>query len=267
MLGLFLLFVTGVFAQDTPTDSADVLTYPLGPGDEIRLEVVGQQDMSGVFRISADGKVTVPMVGDIDVSQMTLDEATTRIRNELARTVLVKPQVILKVEAFNSRRIDVSGGVVKPGTYSLQKAHTRVSEILPRAGGLADASAPTAQIYREVAGQRTSIPVDLDAIYKGDPDADLEVRAGDQLYVPPVQSIFVDGQVQKPGAIAYRDGMTLTQAITQAGSALGTARLSGVYVRRGTEKIPVNLKRVQHGDDADIALQPSDIIVVPESVF
>lgn len=247
--------------------TADMLTYPLGPGDEVRLEVVGEPEMSGLFRVNSNGTIDVPYAGTIAVTDLTVDQATSAVLGQLARTVLLRPQIVLTVEAFNSRRVEVSGGVVKPGTYSLQKGRTRVSEMLTRAEGLAELSAPRAQIYREIGGVRTPIDVNLEAIYNGDPMADMEVRAGDQLYVPPVESVYVDGQVGKPGAYAYRDGMTLSQAVAQAGSALNTARLPGVYIMRGSEKIAVNLKRVQRGDEADVSLRPSDRVFVPESAF
>jgi protein involved in polysaccharide export with SLBB domain len=142
-----------------------------------------------------------------------------------------------------------------------------VSDMLVRAGGLLEASAPRAFIVRQVAGESTKIPVDLERLNAGDASADIELRAGDRLYVPPVESVFVDGQVGKPGAIAYRDGMTVTQAIAQAGSTLGTARKAGVYIMRGEERIAVNLKRILSGEEADVALRPSDRVYIPESVF
>jgi protein involved in polysaccharide export with SLBB domain len=112
---------------------------------------------------------------------------------------------------------------------------------------------------------REVIQVDLERINKGDQLADVVLRAGDHLYVPQVEQVFVDGQVQKPGAIAWRDGMTLTEAVVQAGSTLGTARKAGVFIMRGEERIDVNLKRIEQAKEADIALKPSDRIVVPES--
>ena len=152
-------------------------------------------------------------------------------------------------------------------TYWLDQGRTTVSQMIVRAGGLSDPTAPRAIVFRDVGGMPTPIPIDLDRINVGDVTADIELRAGDRLYVPPVESVYVEGQVSKPGAIAYRDGMTVTQAIAQGGGALGTARRAGVYIMRGGEKIPVNLKRIQAGEDADIVLRPSDHVYIPESAF
>jgi polysaccharide export outer membrane protein len=257
--------VLAAFATETP--AADVLAYPIGSGDELQIQVVGEPDMSGTLRVALDGTLEIPYAGKIGVAGLTIGEATQVITEHLGRKVLAHPQVVISVETYASRKIDVSGGVAKPATYALEKARTMVSDMLVRAGGLLEASAPRAFIVRQVAGESTKIPVDLERLNAGDASADIELRAGDRLYVPPVESVFVDGQVGKPGAIAYRDGMTVTQAIAQAGSTLGTARKAGVYIMRGEERIAVNLKRILSGEEADVALRPSDRVYIPESVF
>jgi polysaccharide export outer membrane protein len=256
-----------VFAAAAAEPSADVLAYPIGTGDMLQVLVVGEADMSGVMRVGADGAVDIPIAGRIGVEGLTVDEASRAITDYLGKHVLAHPQVVLSVQTYASRKVDVDGGVIKPATYPLEKKRTTVSDLLVRAGGLAEANAPRAFVFREVAGETARLEVDLERLNAGDPSADMELRAGDRLYIPPVESVFVDGQVQKPGAIAYRDGMTVTQAIAQAGSTSGTARKAGVYIMRGDERIPVNLKRILSGDQADIALRPSDRIYIPESVF
>ena len=228
--------------------------------------VVGEADMSGVFRIRGDGFAELPYAGKVSLQGLNLDQASAAIRDALG-TVLVRPQVVVTVETYGARRVDVDGIVAKPSTYWLDQGRTTVSQMIVRAGGLSDPTAPRAIVFRDVGGMPTPIPIDLDRINVGDVTADIELRAGDRLYVPPVESVYVEGQVSKPGAIAYRDGMTVTQAIAQGGGALGTARRAGVYIMRGGEKIPVNLKRIQAGEDADIVLRPSDHVYIPESAF
>lgn len=260
MLGALSAFAAGA-------GGADILTYPLGAGDEVRIDVVGEPDMSGTFRVAGDGTVTIPYAGAVKVEDLTVDQATIAVTKLLGSTVLARPQVILTVEAFKARQVEVAGAVKTPGVYPLQSDRTTVKDALVRSGGLQDLSSPRAQIHRQVAGQQQVIEVDLERIYRGDLVADLELRPGDHLYIPPAESVFIDGQVQKPGAIAYRDGMTLTQAIAQAGSTLGTARQSAVYILRGNEKVPVNYKRILRGEEADVSLRPSDRVYVPESAF
>lgn len=247
--------------------AADVLTYPIGPGDELHLDIVGQPDMSGDLRVAADGELTIPGAASILVGGMTLDQARDAITTHLASGYLRSPQVLLNFKTFASREVAVSGGVQKPATYSLLAGRTTVSRMLLDAGGLVDASATRAEIWRDINGVRTVIPVDLERMRTGDVEADPVLVPGDHLTIPEVDQVFVDGQVQKPGAISFRQGMTLTEAIIQAGSALGTARLRGAYITRDGKRIDVNLKRVQRAKDPDVPLLPGDRIYIPESVF
>lgn len=256
-----------VDAKALDASAADVLAYPIGSGDVVRVEVVGEESMSGTFRVGGDGAIEIPYAGRIAVAGLTVDDATKAVTAWLAKSVLARPQVVLDVDTYASRKVDVGGIVAKPDTYALEKGRTTVSDLIVRAGGLNDPAAPRAFIFRDIAGERTRIEVDLERLHAGDLLADVEIRAGDHLYVPPVESVFVDGQAGKPGAISYRDGMTVTQAIAQAGGTLSTARKTAVYIMRGEERLPVNLKKIQNGDEADIVLRPSDRIYIPESAF
>ena len=74
----------------------------------------------------------------------------------------------------------------------------------------------------------------------------------------PPEVVYVSGQVSKPGAVPYSEGLTISQAIILAGGSKSTARLRKVYIKRGDQQIKVNLKRVLQGRDDDVVLQPDD---------
>ena len=231
----------------------------------IALEVIGEEEMSRSVRVAANGMIEVPLAGSLAVAGLTLDQAGQAITAHLAGRYLINPQVVLKVEEFASKRVDVSGGVNAPATYSLQSAHTRVSQVLLMAGGLVDAASPVVVVRRQREGVWSDTRVDLERVNRGDAGADIEVVAGDQVYVPPVERVYVQGEVQKPGAVPYNDGLTVRQAVIIAGGPLDSARLSGAYIMRGEEKLKINLRQIIGGQQADISLRPSDTIVIPES--
>lgn len=261
----WLWFIWSAFAADV--SDATILTYQIGAGDMLSVEVIGEEDMSREVRVAADGSLEIPLAGRIPVEGLTVDGATRAITEYLSGRYLVNPQVVIKVEEFASKPVDVSGGVLKPATYHLVSGHTRVSEMLLAAGGLVDAATPVAVIRREVGGQWTEIKVSLERVNRGDFTADVEILAGDQVYVPPVERVFVQGQVSAQGAVPYQDGITISQAVIIAGGATPTAKLSGAYIIRDGQTIKVNLKRVRSGEEADLTLRPSDTIVIPESAF
>ncbi len=267
VLVVCLLVPWSAWAEETGDAARADLSYPLGPGDDLAIEVVGEPAMSGTFRVGMDGAVTLPYAGVIPVAGMTAEAARQAVTAHLGQTVLRRPQVNLSIARAGSREIEVSGAVARPGAYPLRGATVTVRDMILSAGGLGDLSSPRAEVHRDVAGARSIVVVDLERIYNGEPAADVTLLPGDRVYVPPAEAVYVDGQVGKPGAIAYRDGMTLMQAIAQAGSTLGTARTSAVYIVRGNEKIPVNVKKIQRGDATDLPLRPRDRIYVPQSVF
>lgn len=250
-----------VFAEEKI--QAGILTYQLGAGDSVTLEVIGEPDMSRTIRIASDGSLEIPLAGRVLIEGMTLDQAMETIRSYLANGYLVSPQVVLSIEEFASKRVDVSGGVTNPATYFIDSGHMTVSQMLLRAGGLKDPSAPEAIVRRG----GTELHVNLEQINRGDTSADIEVQPGDQLYVPPVEKVYVNGQVQNPGAISYQEGMKAWQAVIMAGGPLSAARLKGAYIVRGEEKIHVNFKRISRGEAPDIELRPNDTIQIPESAL
>ncbi|MSQ00519.1 MAG: hypothetical protein EXR71_01340 [Myxococcales bacterium] len=247
--------------------SIDV-SFELGIGDTVHLEVLGQLEMSGSFPVGTDGAIDVPYAGRVVIGGFTLSGAKEQLEARLRDGYVLNPQVVLTVEQITSKLVKVTGGVEAPGEFPLTRKHTRVSDLLVRAGGLLDPSAPSAELFRLGAGgARVVVPVDLYLIAKGDITADVEVLANDTLAVPPALEIFVDGHVQKPGSLVFHDGMTVATAVAAAGGLNTTALPTRVKVLRGESQIIVNLKRVLAGKDPDVAVKPGDHINVPESPF
>jgi polysaccharide export outer membrane protein len=263
-----IVALCGLRAQEPPEVSvADARTYPLGPGDVVAVEVVGEAAMSGAMRVGVDGALEIPYAGRVVVEGLVLDAAAERIRGRLAEGYLKNPQVVCTITHLASKRLEVNGGVVRPGVYFIDTGRMTVSQLVVRAGGLVDQSASKAEIWRVTDGVRSIVPVDLEKVTKGDEGADLELLPGDHLQVPQPELVTVNGNIEKAGNLVYRDGMTLTQAIAGAGGATTTAKLTAVVLLRGDERSTVNVKKIIAGRAADVVLRPGDSIYVPESVF
>ncbi len=260
-----LLLVSSVAAAET---LAVDISYELGVGDTIVVEVLGQPDMSGTFPIGPDGAVEIPYAGRVVVARFTLANAQEQIEARLRDGYVKTPQVVIRVEQITSKVLKVTGGVARAGEYPMTAAEMHVSDLLVRAGGLVDPSTPHAEVWRgadDVA--RQVLVVDLDRVSKGDSAADIALMPGDTLVVPPAQQIFVDGRVKLAGSYPFRDGMTLSTAVAAAGGADGTALTTKVKLIRGKGQTIINLRRVLRGLDADVMLKPGDHVYVPESPF
>jgi len=244
------------------------VSYELGVGDTVTVEVLGQPDMSGSFPIGPDGAVEIPYAGRVVVANFTVAGAREQIEARLRDGYVKIPQVVVRVEQITSKILKVTGGVVDPGEYPMTAAQMRVSDLVVRSGGLVDPSTPRAEVWRGEEGvQRQVLVVDLERVSKGDRDADLLLIPGDTLAVPPAQQIFVDGRVKSPGGYLFREGATVSTAVAAAGGADGTALTTKVKLIRGKEQSIINLRRILKGLDADVLLKPGDHVYVPESPF
>ena len=241
------------------TANAGPSDYTIGAGDVLDITVHGHDFGRREYVVGASGEVSFPYVGKVDVSGLSPFGAEAALRDALADGYLVSPQVTLVVSEFKSQRIDVIGAVGKPGVYFLE-GPTTVRGLVAKAGG-AQLDKSSGQILID-RGEQT-IRVALDEL---DGEAgQIELKAGDLVNIDEGSFVYLTGEVKKPGALTFSDGLTLSQAIIRAGGSSELGRLSGSYVLREGERISVNLKRILKGKDADILLQPGDQVVIPES--
>lgn len=236
----------------------------IGPGDVLRIEVFGEPAMGGQVTISDDGKGTV-YCGTVDLVGADLEEARSRIEACFRDGYLVAPRVGVEVVKRRSTRIEVGGAVAKPGEYFLEM-DTPLRTALTLAGGVAlDRSANVVVLLR-ADGARTEVALEeLDG-----PSGDVLLRKGDIVTVEQGKTVFVGGEVSKEGPVGYKKGLTAYQALMNAGGPSPLANMSRAWILRDrgdgtTEKIRINLRRVQKGKDPDPELRPGDTVMVPES--
>lgn len=128
-----VLWVRPAPAQNTAGQSAfTAQQYLLGPGDQLRVIVFGQQDLSGDFEIDGTGLLSLPLIGKIRVGGNTLAEAESTIIKELKPDYLKDPHVSLQV--LNYRPFYIIGEVQAPGSYPYVNGMT-ILEAVAIAGG------------------------------------------------------------------------------------------------------------------------------------
>jgi polysaccharide biosynthesis/export protein len=247
-------------AETAPARSA-LSRYRLGPGDVLAFTVFGEPDQTGEFSIGEDGHIDYPLLGEVPVEGLTIAGVDDAITGGLAARFLRDPQVSIDVKTFKSQTVEVVGAVKEPGEVPLTGSTTLV-DVLTAVGWITDPSVTEVRVQRE--GTVESIPLDKLIAPGASPP---RVLGGDVIYVPQGVVVYVAGEVEEPGAIAYREGLTVNQAVVNAGGATQTANLKKVVIVRGGERIDVNYRKIQRGHAKDIELQANDQIVVPESVF
>jgi polysaccharide biosynthesis/export protein len=93
--------------------------YVLVPNDTIMVKVYQESDLDAKVRISKDGTIVLPLLGQVSVGGKTREDAARLIRDLLAEKYLVSPQVSLDIAEYSKRRFTVLGQVQRPGTYDL----------------------------------------------------------------------------------------------------------------------------------------------------
>lgn len=262
--------------------------YRVGGYDVLSIAVYEEKDLSGnAVRVSGDGYISFPLIGRINVDDLTTSEIEKLISRKLAEEqYLLDPHVSVMVTGYNSRRFLVLGAVNNPGSHSLQ-ARERVLDAISRAGGIARSR----ESYYEQAGKKGMIirtensntdrehkiviNLDLQGLLKGkDQISNIFLADKDVLFIPTAEHFYIIGQVTRPGFYSLTDKeITLVEAISMAGGFTRIAACNRTRIIRvddGVEKI-IEVK-VDAITDAgrkiqDVLIQPNDVIVVPESFF
>lgn len=252
--------------------------YVIGEGDLLKVTVYDNPDLATEARVSGDGKISFPLIGEVAVNEKNVADAEKAIASMLEAGYIVKPQVHIFIAEYKSKKVTVLGEVAKPGIVVLRGAST-LMEVLSDAGGITLNAGDTIVIQRklislatisasekndkEKAKEDMSVVVDTKRLFEdGDVTANVPVQAGDSIYVPKAAFVYVNGEVKNPGAYKITKGLSVLKAITIAGGFTIKASESRTRIIRKTEKGEIKIKA-----KFDDLVMPDDIIQVPESYF
>ncbi len=158
----------------------DPTTFQIGAEDILYIQVWRQPDFSRQAIVRPDGRITMPLIGDVQATGLTPDELTKSLTKALAE-YLNTPQVIVSVLSVNSKKYYITGEVNRPGSAPLV-VPTHVLEALSSAGGFRD-FANTKKIFILRKGQR--IRFNYNEVIKGKKmEQNILLENGDHIIVP-----------------------------------------------------------------------------------
>lgn len=156
----------------------------LAEGDLFEVNVYGEEELSGKYRVGQDGTINFPLIGLIRVAGKDQTEVEQEIQVALKEQDYLKnPHVSVMVTEMESKRVTVLGSVASPGSFKVTKGMTMLQAI-SLAGGftpLADSNGTI--VTRRVNGKSQRFKVPLGRVSEGRED-DLNVQAGDAIFVP-----------------------------------------------------------------------------------
>lgn len=158
--------------------------YKIGPQDVLKIDVWKEDQLTRTVPVRPDGKITLPLLDDVQAAGLTPMNLAGVIRNEL-KSFVNNPQVTVSVTEINSRRIYVTGEVVKAGTYALLPQMTALQALSSSGGFNQFAHIKKIHILRMVQGKKVTIPFNYkEAINRKNPAEDIELQPGDVIVVP-----------------------------------------------------------------------------------
>ena len=104
--------------------------YLLGPGDIVNLTFLNNETLSGKYKVMSNGSLLLPLIGEIDVNNISINSASKTIRKLYSRE-LIDPSLFLTIAEPRPIKISIIGEVVRPGLYQFPDANTEISKELP----------------------------------------------------------------------------------------------------------------------------------------
>lgn len=249
------------------TLSAQAQDYLIGGQDVLKISVFESPDLATEVRVSEAGKITFPLLGEIDAKNLTTRQLEKNIADKLSTGNFVKnPQVSVFVQQYRSSKLTIIGEVMKPGQYEIA-GPTKILDTISLALGMNQNAGYLLTVFRKEASAdglaaTKKITVDVDLLLNGgDLTQNIDLQNGDVIYVP--KSIFyIYGEVNKPGAYRLEKGLTVRRAVSLAGgiTAKGTERRIIITRRNGGKEVTSSAK-------IDDQVLIEDVVRVKESFF
>jgi len=165
-------------------DRAELLQgASLGPGDVVEIRIYKEEQLTGLYRVDADGTFSFPLVGVVRAAGLNAGELTRQLTAALRTGYLRDPQVSVFVKEFNSKKVFVLGQVKKPGTFKYEDKMSIVQAVTLAGGLMPLAAGNRVVLTRVIAGEEEKFILPFDGIGRGEAENVL-LQPGDIVFVP-----------------------------------------------------------------------------------
>jgi len=211
--------------------------YVVGPGDSLSIDLWGGVSQTLARTVAADGHLTLPEAGDVQVAGLTLEKVQGFIQETLKKQYR-SVQVSVSLSRLRTIRIYVVGDVQRPGAYEISSLASPLSALYAAGGPTAAGSLRILKHYR---GKQIIGKVDLyDFLLRGVRESESRLQAGDTLVVPTTgPQVAIWGAVKRPAIYELKDETNLASLLEDAGGITVSASLDHISV----ERIDANLHR------------------------
>ena len=281
-------------------DNQGITGYRLGPGDLLDVRVFGQPDLNSTVEIDEEGNISsLPFIEQPIPAKCRSEKEVQKSITEAYAKYLIQPRVSVRIVDRRSRPPATVYGAVRTPARVPMLRRVRLHELLAAAGGVTAGASGTIQIVhtqpelcpeademiqpvaatagamgQTIAAADSDIgkmeTFQINAVKTGTASSDPFVRPGDIVIVTEGEPVFVTGMVVSARELVMKDQLSLARAIAMAGGVQRLAKTSEVHIYRtrdgkiGSEDLKYNYDAIKKGQAPDVALQPYDIIDVPQ---
>jgi len=252
--------------------------YRVGPKDLLRFTVTEVPSLNVTTRVDPTGRVTLPLMGALEVDGLTVVEIGNKLRDLLESRYVQKATVSVLVEEYLARSVSLVGAVARPGPVGMADRLTLLDALFA-AGSLREDHGGVIQVVRRASnGVSAQIEIPIGGlIEEADARLDIPLAPDDVVRIPVAAAvtIYILGEVATPGPITFGSGerATLLAAIARAGG-LGDRASNKLRIKRNRAEpnspeaiLDVDYKQLVNAKVADVELEQGDVIVVKESFF
>lgn len=263
-----LVFGSELFDNPTLNFEPDLklatpVNYVLGPGDELQVNVYGVQQYNESIPVSVEGKISIQYVGELSVSGMTIEAATQKIKNAIARvySTVSSGQSQVSVSLGRIRTIKVTLiGSKQPGNYSISSLATVYNALYLGGGPSKNGSYRNIELIRN---NKVYKNIDIYRfLTKGDQSDNVSLKDNDVIRIPSyTQRVTFEGEVKRPGIFEVKKGETFADLLSFASGFTDLAYTASVNVLQKTGK-EYKVKDINASEFANYQPQSGDVFRV-----
>lgn len=213
--------------------------YVIGPGDELLIDLTGNNIASYKLKVSPEGIINMEYVGNINVSGLTIEQATSKIKNKMAATYPAlksnKTQLSINLGNIRSIKITILGEVTKPGSYTLPSLSTVFNALYASGGPNENGSFRNIQVIRN---NKVISTIDIyDFLLKGIQEYNIRLEDQDVIRVPVYNTrVEITGNVKRPAFYEIVEGEKLSDVLSFAGGFSADAYTASIKAFQNSER-------------------------------